>query len=257
MTQILIVEKNGTIKESDVKLNDVNDLYKKAGFKTAQGFQLQTTFSTTINKCVFNVSLYAKTTGRAGQENKYDFPPPVDEKLFFGNCVLLGMSSDKIIDLCKDQWNQIYEKLFGGFEDLGNEDSEVSEDEIDDDVSQTKEGYVKDGFIVDDSELELEDAEESEEDDVDEEEETEEDEEEEEEEEDTEEEEDNIIKKSKKVKKPVKLVIKPPIKPIIEPPEKKIRSKKANVDSVKAKLTKVDSGNYLNCSDELEEEDYV
>ena len=254
MTQILIVEKNGTVKESDVKLNDVNELYKKAGFKTAQGFQLQTTFS--INKCSFNVSLYAKTAGRAGQENKYDFPSPVDEKLFFGNCILLGkdVNSDKVIDLGKEQWNQLYEKLFGGFEDLGNEDSEVSEDEIDDDVSQTKEGYVKDGFIVDDSELELEEAEDTEEDDdVDEEEETEEDD---EEEDDTEEDEDDMIKKSKKAKKPVKLVIKLPVKPIIEPPEKKIRSKKANIDSVKVKLTKVDSGNYLNCSDELEEEEY-
>jgi hypothetical protein len=52
-------------------------------------------------------------------------------------------------NLSATRWEAIYETLFGGFEDI-DKDSEVSEDNVSSDVPRTKEGYVKDGFIVDD-----------------------------------------------------------------------------------------------------------
>ena len=263
MTKIIVVEKPGTLKEVDIKSKDINELYKKAGFKSTEGFNLQTHWTSTSKKCSYDVSLYAKTTGRSGQENKYDFPPPVDEKLFFGSCILMAKNSetDEIIDLTKEQWNHYYEHLFGGFEDLGDEDSEMSEDEIDDDVSRTKEGYVKDGFIVDDSELEVEVEVEEDDDDTDETEleETEEEEDEEEDEEDDFADEEEDTKKSKKAKKlPVKVLVKPKNAFIrIEVPvEKKTRAKKMDSES-KGKMVKTNNLNYLNCSDELEEEEYI
>ena len=84
-------------------------------------------------------------------ENKYDFPPPVDEKLYFGNCILVNKENNELLDITLDTWNKIYEKLFGGFEDLNN-DEELSEDELDDIplVMKTRDGYLKDGFICDD-----------------------------------------------------------------------------------------------------------
>jgi hypothetical protein len=264
MTKIVIVEKPGTLKEVDIKTIDLNELYKKVGFKSAEGFVLQARWTSTSKKCPYDVSLYAKTTGRAGQENKYDFPPPVDEKLFMGCCVLISKNSEtgEVNDLTKEKWNQCYEHLFGGFEDLGDEDSEMSEDEIDDDISRTKEGYVKDGFIVDDSELEAEAEIEDDDEDTDdtEVEETEEEEEEDEEEEDDfAEEEEEDTKKSKKAKKlpikPVKILAKPK-NAFVEPVEKKTRVKKADSE-IKIKLAKTNSSNYLNCSDELEEEEYI
>jgi hypothetical protein len=265
MTKIVVVEKTGTLKEVDVKLNDTSELYKKAGFKSAEGFILQTNWVSTSKKCAYDVSLYAKTTGRAGQENKYDFPPPVDDKLFFGCCVLVAKNSEtnEMVNLTKEHWNQCYEHLFGGFEDLGDEDSEMSEDDVDDDVSRTKEGYVKDGFIVDDSELELEDDEDEDTDETELDDSEEDDEEEEEEEEDDfEEEEEEAPKKSKKAKKPLRSEAKPikiaakPKNAFVEPPEKKPRAKKAEAES-KGKIVKTNSSNYLNCSDELVEEDYI
>ena len=263
MTKIIIVEKPGTLKEVDIKTIDLNELYKKAGFKSAEGFILQTHWISTSKKFSYDVSLYAKTTGRSGQENKYDFPPPVDEKLFFGCCVLVAKNSetDEIVDLTKEQWNQCYEHLFGGFEDIDGEDSELSEDEVDDDVSRTKEGYVKDGFIVDDSELEAEaEVEDDDDEDTDETEleETEEEEDEEEEDDDFVDEEEDT-KKSKKAKKlhvkPVKILAKPK-NAFVEPVEKKMRVKKVDAET-KVKLAKANNSNYLNCSDELEEEEYI
>ena len=50
-------------------------------------------------------------------------------------------------------WEQIYEKLFGGFENLKDtaKEDEEEEDELDNipESMKTKEGYLKDGFIVD------------------------------------------------------------------------------------------------------------
>ena len=151
--RLLIVEKNGTIKESVLKTWNEEELYKKAGFKSAQGFKLATTWKVDdINKKSYTINVYGKTDGRATQENKYEFPPPIDETLFFGSCLIVNMRNDKPVSLTSAEWTCIYEKLYGGFESLGEEDNEEDSDEYDD-VPKTKSGYAKDGFIVDDDDL--------------------------------------------------------------------------------------------------------
>ena len=52
-------------------------------------------------------------------------------------------------NLTSGEWNRIYDHLYGGFEDIGDEDSEESDDE-DEGLPKTKSGYMKDDFIVDD-----------------------------------------------------------------------------------------------------------
>ena len=119
---------------------------------------------------MITVELWARSDGQANQENKYDFPPPVDSELFFGNCALLAKDSNlNIVDLTIEKWNKVYEHLFGGFETLAdNEDEDdEEEDELDNVPSsmKTKDGYLKDGFIIEDA---LEDGGESDNDDDDE-----------------------------------------------------------------------------------------
>lgn len=161
MSNILIIEKSGVIKETLLKSFSKDELYKKAGFKNSDGFKYQHKWTLEINGKITTISLFGKTTGRAGQENKYDFPPPVDTILFFGACILVAnISEDETSceNLKTDLWENCYEILFGGFEDVGDEDSEESEDDIDLDIPRTKDGYVKDGFIVDDEDnTEIED----------------------------------------------------------------------------------------------------
>jgi hypothetical protein len=57
------------------------------------------------------------------------------------------------LDLTKETWLKIYEHLFGGFEDIGEED-EFSEDELAnvDPALLTSHGYLKDDFVVSDKE---------------------------------------------------------------------------------------------------------
>jgi hypothetical protein len=167
MPSIVIVEKLGELKTLHVKTWNDSELYKKAGFKNSDGFKCYTAWNVEIDKTKYCIELHGKTTGRANQENKYEFPPPVDSVLFFGNCVLINKSeTGEILNLTVKEWEEIYETLYGGFEDLGNDsDDESQEDEDDFGMKRTKDGYVKDGFVVDgDESEESEDEEEEDED---------------------------------------------------------------------------------------------
>ena len=148
----VVIEKNASLCETKIKDIKIEDLYKKCGFKSTKDFFCQASWLTDDDKN--KIYLYGKKTGRANSENKYDLPPPVDSDLFFGNMLLIMESQEenKYVDLTLEKWNKIYEKLFGGFEDLGSEDEE--EDELADvpDEMKTKQGYLKDDFVVDDEE---------------------------------------------------------------------------------------------------------
>ena len=169
MPAVLIVDKTGTIKPYGIKTYSESELYKKAGFKTPDGFQQHALWDISVHGTHYRVSLYGKITGRANTENKYDFPPPADGLLFFGNCLLVNKTAEGVVlNLSPNEWQSIYRKLFGGFHDL-DEAHSSSEDELDTDeelaalkesgenVKLTKDGYIDDGFVVDESD-EIEDA---------------------------------------------------------------------------------------------------
>ena len=154
MTTILIVSKLGAIKELKVKNLTRDILHKKCNFKNDKNFKKQTKWDVKLNNEKYQIELWGKENGRAGSENKYDFPPPVDKLLLFGNCALIRTDdSDNLMDLKKPNWKKIYEKLFGGFDDL-DDNEEESEDELKNVPKEmkSKDGYLLDGFIVDDSE---------------------------------------------------------------------------------------------------------
>ena len=158
MTQIIIIDKTGTVKQSIVKDVSRDNLYKKCNYKSSNGFEKRTTWNVNINNEKIMVELWAKDNGRANTENKYDFPPPMDTTLFFGTCAIIRVNKkDEIVNLSCETWNKVYEKLFGGFKDIDNDDEEDDEDEEDEDELdnipkelKVKDGYLKDGFVVDD-----------------------------------------------------------------------------------------------------------
>jgi len=178
---IVIVEKTGQLKLLSIKDYKESELFKKCGFKQSEGFKKQHQWTTKIDGTYYIVSVFAKTDGRANSENKYDFPPPIDTKLFFGNCAIVAIkqyvkenndSWSSYINLTIELWTKIYEKLFGGFEDLAatalEDENEIDELKNVPKEKKTKSGYLKDGFVVDSSDTEEEEYEgSSEEDDED------------------------------------------------------------------------------------------
>jgi hypothetical protein len=169
---IIVVERLGTLKSLSIKDFKEDELFKKCGFKKSEDFISQTEWNVKYDSKKYFIKVFAKSDGRANSENKYDFPPPLDNKLFFGSCAIVAYLKNTdgtkvYTNLSLQLWGKIYEKLFGGFEDLA---ATAAEDENEEDElanvpkeKKTKDGYLKDGFVVDSSGTEDE-ASESEED---------------------------------------------------------------------------------------------
>ena len=160
---IIIVERLGSLKSLSIKDFKQEELYKKCGFKKSEDFNKQTEWNVKYDGKKYFIQVFAKTDGRANSENKYDFPPPIDTKLFYGSCAILAQvkkddGSKVYVNLTLPLWNKIYEKLFGGFEDLAAtaKEDEEEEDELANvpKEKKTKQGYLKDGFVVDSSDTE-------------------------------------------------------------------------------------------------------
>jgi len=251
------VSKSGEIKETNIKNFDVETLYKKAGYKTGDGFIKQTEWGLEVLDTQYNIEIYAKTSGRAGQENKYEFPPPVDTTLFFGTVILINMVDGIPVDLFQEEWSKIYETLYGGFEDIGDSDEDEDEDEDGegDEIPKTKEGYAKDGFIVDDDDADEDYTEpESEEDTM------------------TDSSEDDKPKTKKSVasaasvsavatKKSVSAVATKKsvsaAKKSVEPLENLCKTRNIQKRKKVEKSEPINNGSYLNCDSELEVEEYA
>jgi hypothetical protein len=247
MTSIVIIEKSGEIKEKSVKNLVEGELYKSVGFKSSADFKCHTVWNLELDSTAYSIELYGKTAGRAGQENKYEFPPPMDNTLFFGNCVAVRRDKPggQIVGLKAAEWEVVYESLYGGFEDIEMSDSEDDDEDdeydSDDDLPKTKTGYAKDDFVVDDDEDEEDEEDDDEDDDDD--------------EEDEEDDEDGIVSKPSATKK-----------------RSGGAQKTANISAAKSKSKKggaataaaIEIGlptitaeqNYLDCTTELTEEEY-
>ena len=155
MTQLVLIEKNGTVKQTIAKEVSRDTLYKKCGYKKPDGFEKRTTWNVKVNKEKVTVELWAKDEGKAGMENKYELPPPIDETLFFGTYAVIRTDENgDIINLTSDMWNKVYDTLFGGFDDVEEDDEEESDDELEtiSKSRKTKSGYLKDDFVADDDE---------------------------------------------------------------------------------------------------------
>jgi len=152
----------GNISELLVKKLKIEDLYKKCNYRKEDGFELRNTWNVKLSNKSYTLELYGKIAGGANMENKYEMPPPVDKVLYFGALAIINKDSDNdIVSLSIKEWEDIYEKLYGGFENL---DATAVEDvnEVDElkDVPKdlkTKSGYLKDGFVVDEEEYDEDD----------------------------------------------------------------------------------------------------
>ena len=109
MVKIIIVTKNTTIKESNVNF-DIDKVYKYAGLrKVSESFGKIHTWNVKNNF----VSLFANVNGKAGNENKYEIPPPKDNDLFYGSLVLVyhsdqDLDNDNVLDLTTTEWDEYY-----------------------------------------------------------------------------------------------------------------------------------------------------
>jgi len=101
----------------------------------------------------YTLFLFAYKTGKAGTENKHELPPPHDTILLFGDAVLLATENGSTVSFGTTEYTKFYNESFGGFEDLGSEDSEDDEED-DDEAEDEEEEEVDDEEIPVDNEFE-------------------------------------------------------------------------------------------------------
>lgn len=174
--QCVVIDKQNNKKQIKINVNS-DQYYKKCKLRSVKDFDYRHSWKIKEEGEDRYLSIFAKNNGRANTENKCELPPPLDNQLYFGTMLVVKHKDegkydmDDLIELTVENWEKHYNKLYGGFEDLGEEDSYSSEESIDPELL-TKEGYSKeDGFVVEsDEEIIDDEGDEDEEDEVEEEE---------------------------------------------------------------------------------------
>lgn len=95
------------------------------------------------------IHLYAYKTGKAGTENKHELPPPHDSILLFGEAIIFATVGTKFASFSDTEYKKWYAAAFGGFEDLGDDDTDSEGDgeedeEVDEEVAEEEEEAADD-----------------------------------------------------------------------------------------------------------------
>ena len=85
------------------------------------------------------LQLWGWRDGKAGTENKHELPPPHDELLLFGDAVISATSGN----FTAEEWTTFYDAAFGGFDEIGSNDSEEEEEEEEVEEVEEVEGEVE------------------------------------------------------------------------------------------------------------------
>ena len=118
----VLLAKNGGM--SIVNLPEKSeDYYKTCNLKKADGFNNLHVYKVGRKK----VELWGRTHGPERSISKWELPPPLDTSFAYGSqLVVVTNSNGKRVSVTLEEWKRIYEKMFGGFHDLGGNDSELS-----------------------------------------------------------------------------------------------------------------------------------
>lgn len=154
MANFVIIEKLGNCVDKNVKNFKLDDLYKKCNLRKSEGFGKVHSFK--IKN--YYITVFARSNGASSTINKFELPPPIDNTLYYGNIALIKSTSQDVentmLDYDVEKWNKDYETLMGGFEDINtNSEDDYESDELDKYPKEqlTKDGYLKDDFIVDEA----------------------------------------------------------------------------------------------------------
>jgi len=114
-SQVIVLQSNGNSRILNIKCMDNDDLYKRAGFKSNDGFKCVEVVkkpSYTNPSQMIEFCLYGKDTGRATQ-NKCDMGM-FTTKVYGGALVVAYYNTTREIYKCSlDEWKQ-YTKQYGG-----------------------------------------------------------------------------------------------------------------------------------------------
>lgn len=154
MTQkIIVVTRKGLLKEKTLEPGNMENYELAHEWK-----QKLTPAGKNMKVCVY---VNQNENDEDSNVNLFDFPPPLDSVLMYGRILLIAFIQEDFgfvgVDLDKTTWIKYNKTLFGGFESLKK--TMMTDEEEEDELAlvpshlKTKQGYLKDGFVVDDDEF--------------------------------------------------------------------------------------------------------
>ncbi len=128
-----IIEKtiDSSLDINNISIDPIKSLFKKTGKNNLE------------RHCDYDmgeyvISIFGWKYGKSGTENKTELPPPEDLDLYFGDILVIksiNVNDDynyrKIVSLSVQEYKDFIEKAFGGFESLGEEDTDTDHDKED------------------------------------------------------------------------------------------------------------------------------
>ena len=95
---IILIEKNETIVEKNVKSIDLDKLYTMCGYRSNKDFQKL--YEWEFDRNIYE--LYGKKNGKSDKENKYKFPN--EKEKYYGTLCIIKKNGSITID----EWNIFY-----------------------------------------------------------------------------------------------------------------------------------------------------
>ena len=143
MSVVIILTKNAEIKEFNVQEEiDINNLDINR-WEINTGLEKFERVDYQYNGDI--ISLYGWKQGHLSEINRTELPPPEDNTLYFGDVIIIRSNNGDVLDLTEEQYHEFYEAVHGGFESLGEEDTDTEPDVSD---------YERNSFIVSDNDEE-------------------------------------------------------------------------------------------------------
>tara|TARA_B110000211_G_C14088971_1_gene558002 strand:+ start:2176 stop:2943 length:768 start_codon:yes stop_codon:yes gene_type:complete len=129
MPSVLVINIRGDSELYDVQARTVDDIetyiFPEELHIISTGLTQECDF-----KCEeYTICIYGNTDGDPGNENKKELPPPIDNELYYGSIIVCAHNENQLENITLEMFETFYDKAFGGFETLGEEDTWSVEDE--------------------------------------------------------------------------------------------------------------------------------
>ena len=86
------------------------------------------------------IEMYGYINGKEKEINKLELPEPIENEFYYNELIFFSLNDDnEYIDLDEEDYEDFYDMIFGGFDDIDSEDSNEN---------FTDDKFEEDGFIV-------------------------------------------------------------------------------------------------------------
>ena len=116
-----LITKNNDLKNVNINPFRLEDYVENKGKNAIEQLHI-------FNYDNLKVIIYGWTEGKENQINRHELPEPIENTLFYGDLLVLLRENDELVDFPKEEYEEFYDYIFGGFDSCDENDDEDLED---------------------------------------------------------------------------------------------------------------------------------